>query len=131
MLRNILIVVSVLAFVGCSDAVEKDTKDVNGKKAKEAKEVSANYYTRLVGMYNDALVKLKNAKTVEELDAINNTLDSLQTAEKHKSAAEIVKINNEIAENAEAYKADIDAEKKAWDAYEEAYLGRRLELRGK
>lgn len=131
MLRNILIVISVFAFVGCSDAVEKDTKDVKGKKAKETKEVSANYYTRLVGMYNDALVKLKNAKTVEELDAINNTLDSLQTAEKHKSAAEIVRINNEIAENAEAYKADIDAEKKAWDAYEEAYLGRRLELRGK
>lgn len=128
MLRNILIVISVFAFVGCSDAVEKDTKDVNGKKAKE---VSANYYTRLVGMYNDALVKLKNAKTVEELDAINNTLDSLQTAEKHKSAAEIVSINNEIAENAEAYKADIDAEKRAWDAYEEAYLGKLLELRGK
>ena len=74
---------------------------------------------------------MQNAKTVEELDAINNTLESLQTAEKHKSAAEIVRINNEIAENAEAYKADIDAEKKAWDAYEEAYLGRRLELRGK
>ncbi len=128
MLRNILIVISVFAFVGCSDAVEKDTKDVNEKKAKE---VSANYYTRLADMYNDALVKLENAATLEELDAINNTLDSLQTAEKHKSAAEIVKINNEIAENAEAYKADIDAEKRAWDAYEEAYMDKLFKLRGK
>ena len=128
MLRNILIVISVFAFVGCSDAVEKDTKDVNGKKSKE---VSANYYTRLADMYNDALVKLENAATLEELDAINNTLDSLQTAEKHKSAAEIVKINNEIAENAEAYKTDIDAEKKAWDAYEEAYMDKLFKLRGK
>ncbi len=128
MLRNILIVISVFAFVGCSDAVEKDTKDVNGKKAKE---VSANYYIRLADMYNDALVKLKNAATLEELDAINNTLDSLQKAEKHKSAAELVRINNEIAENAEAYKADKDAEEKAWDAYEEAYLDKLFELRGK
>lgn len=128
MLRNILIVMSLFAIVGCSDVVEKDTKDVNEKKAKE---VSANYYTRLADMYNDALVKLENAATLEELDAINNTLDSLQTAEKHKSAAEIVKINNEIAENPEAYKADIDAEKRAWDAYEKAYLDKHLELKGK
>ena len=134
-MKKIIFIIAAAVLLGCSAGTDSaDTKKVAGtdsvdSKKVAAKAVSSNVYTRLVAIYGEATNAVKAASTMEELDSINNALVEKQDAEKYNSAKEELEIRNKRIDDPEAYQADIDAEKKAWGEYEDAYVSKLLELR--
>lgn len=114
-LFSLIAVLVVALSASCGESESQAVKNVFEKKA---------------DAYEKAAVKVAEAKEVSVLNEINKALEDELAGIEEECAAELKSVDEKKAVDADAFKSDEEALKAAQKAYDDAFVGKFLNLSG-